>query len=318
MNPTQTSRRSFLHGGLALAGAGVFGGARGAQGADSDLVRRASPLDPLVSVDLIKVAAECEASRATQAPAGIITSRMYLAESGVPVVRSISDYLERKHGPVRALSQGRRVVSGAATRLAVGGEKDDRFVYVANHHLLHAVSRNIDPACLSNPVFDITVIESGVVGKFPGDKDDIPTTTLANSQLSNDTMLNSRVELSGVSETGSYTFVGTPFPVRFRIGGRGEAPGRYTAFGLRLPAAFTTRRDSFLGMSGSPVTLRGTRTVVGVFSSRVTLPADDISYADIKSARPRGSTVDIMMFTGPDELRDLVDAFRARNQGETR
>ena len=305
------TRRNFLQDALTLSGAGLFGISESALGVERELSRRVRPLDPLVSLNFLRVGAECEAIRLKEWPKEAVGSMMYLAQGGKPFVRSIADYMERANTPTQVLSQGRRVYSGAGTRLAVGSPLAQRFVYVANHHLLCNIAANLDHSSLSDPIFDITTIDSRSVDQFPGDRHQILTSEIADTGVSNEVVLNSEVELCGVSETGSYKFVGTPFPVRFRISDRGDAPGKHTAFGLRLPSDFKTQKDSFEGMSGSPVTIQGTQKVVGVFCSYIRLSADDVTSLDPKFTPLRGSNVDILIFTGPDELRNLVDTFIA-------
>ena len=306
-DPSRTSRRDILFAGLALSASTLSSLAlpkNVATASEAWLTQRAEPVDPLVCLDFAP-AAPCNAERLRAWPDEASPLRIHLSPNGTPVVRSIQDSLATPDLLRNHLGRGRPILTGAGAGVVVHANNTEHKIVLTNHHVIHKASPALDHGSLSSPIFDISAVEYRLMERLPGDTIPTPTLTLANENISNESLPSSQVELYGVA-ADRYKIVGTPFPIRFRIPALGETEATHVAFALRLPSGFAKRQDEFRGMSGSPVTLPGTRILVGLFCSSVSFMAEDLEVTDPKLAPKKGSRVDLLLFTGPDEIRRLV------------
>jgi hypothetical protein len=193
------------------------------------------------------------------------------------------------HGTARAGDPDIRpsVGSGVFLQTAGGAHR-----FYSNDHVLCAGRWDLERRRVSHWAFDVASIDPALLRTLPVDGT-VPKATLAENQITNESLPDTRVGLYGIG-ADLFRFIGKPFPIPFTIPSLGASFGQRRLFGLRLPERSLHHPAEIAGMSGGPVVIDGTTSVVGLVV-RVLQVTHGLKNANI------------ILFVGPDELRELRD-----------
>jgi hypothetical protein len=247
----------------------------------------------------------CKAARLDNHIEGSCTVKVFVGGDGGYLVR-----------PIRSLVQEgwvKRYHSQRVTNLALRGNAqagdpditpsigsgvflempagDTRFF--SNDHVLCNGRWELEKQRVSDWPFDIASIEPGLLALQSGDSP-VPKARIASEDVTNASLHEMQVDLYGIGGD-LFSFSGRPFAIDFTIPSLGEKFGQRKIFGLRLPDRAVHHPAEIAGMSGSPVTLSGQGGVVGL-------------VVRVHQVSLESQVATIILFVGPDELRDLTRA----------
>jgi hypothetical protein len=164
--------------------------------------------------------------------------------------------------------------------------------FFSNDHVLCAGRWELERQRVSNWAFDVASIDPALLSTRASDGP-LPKTALAPDDVTNEKLTDMRVDLYGIG-ADLFRFIGKPFPIPFTVPSLGGNFGQRILFGLRLPERSLHHPAEIAGMSGSPVVIEGTSSVVGL-------------VVRVHQVWQGSRVANIIMFVGPDEIRDLGD-----------
>jgi hypothetical protein len=150
-------------------------------------------------------------------------------------------------------------------------------------------------ASFCNHPYDINVINHELLERNHSDPHQLPEATLADGSIHNGNIGTKKVEIYGFGKD-LFHFVGYPFSFTCSMPQFGPEFRSRVLFGLRVPDGFLHSRNEIGGMSGSPVVLEGTSTVVGTVCR-----VYPVAHLD--------TPVSSVVFIGPDQIRETAREF---------
>lgn len=190
-----------------------------------------------------------------------------------------------------------RSANGSGSLVRIKCKDGDCDAILSNNHVICAARPEIAAQAISNYTFDINLLDARHFQNTLADRFDVPIGQMVDANISNDNLTSKRVQIFGIG-WNLYNIVGTPIRLSFRDRS-GPEPGRAReCFALIAEREILGGADVIGGMSGSPVVLEGTRDVVGVLSRVYTVNLGK-------------RQVVLLVFSGPNEIRGLLDTFRA-------
>ena len=170
--------------------------------------------------------------------------------------------------------------------------------YVSNDHVIYSGRRDIEKESHSDPFSDINLLSTHFVKRPYADPHQLRPLFLAPRKITNQNLVEQTVQIIGVA-SDLFEFEGKPFvlPAEVTLGDGSKRQQNF--FGLKVPNDFLARPMEIAGMSGSPVTLKGSREMVGVIS-RI------LFYQEKTPPGAPAKYCTILVFAGPDELQKLV------------
>ena len=182
---------------------------------------------------------------------------------------------------------------GAVVDLSTDGRKTLGFI--SNNHVVCDASRKLVDASFCNHPYDINVINQELLERNRSDPHQLPEATFADGSIHNRNIGTKKVEIYGFGKD-LFHFVGYPFSFTCSMPQFGPQFQSRVLFGLRLPDGFLHSRNEIGGLSGSPVVLEGTSTVVGTVCR-----VYPVAHID--------TPVSSVVFIGPDQVRETAREF---------
>jgi hypothetical protein len=188
-----------------------------------------------------------------------------------------------------------RSANGCGTLLRIRDNDRGYEVILSNDHVIYGAKAEIESQSISNHTFDINLLEASYFKTTLPDRFETPIGKLVDPCITNANLPSKRVQILGIG-WDLFNFVGTPIPISFTDRSDPDPGSGRTCFALVADKNTLGRADVIGGMSGSPVVLEGTRDVVGTLSRVYTV---DVGERDVV----------LLVFTGPDQLRALLETF---------
>lgn len=308
------NRRDCLQGLLSLSAASFAESAFRAE-AQETATKRSSYSAPELrfgeSIEYLRKAPSCKATRYSQGVPPTCTSKIFVERDGTLHLKTLS-FLDRSGWMDRWRAMTRVEMPtiknptysdpdihpshGSGVLMTLGTGAAQRKVYLSNEHVFRSASWQLEEKALYNWHYDLGVMSAKELRANPADRSQPPLGHLADSSVTNANLCSRSVEVVGFG-SDLFKFVGTPLRLPYFI-----TPGalftvhperQHLLFGLKIPWGFLRDIAEIGGMSGSPVVLEGTKEVVGTVSR-------------ISEFMDGENPICVLLFTGPNEVRGVV------------